>query len=91
MDRMEPAYNRASSIRYITFRVFHNAILPWPRLIPNIFTHSMRNLWDSWILNFAGGAAECDPMTLLMMNSENSLNFVDIVKSRSNKKNCKIP
>jgi hypothetical protein len=51
----------------------------------------MTNVWDRWTLNFAGGAAACDPMTLLMMRSENSLNFVDIVKSRSNKKNCKIP
>jgi hypothetical protein len=52
----------------------------------------MRNVWDSWPLNFAGGAAECDPMTLLMMmRIENSMNFFDIVKSRSNKKNCKIP
>jgi hypothetical protein len=46
----------------------------------------MRNVRDSWTLNVAGGAAACDPMTLLMMRSENSLNFVDIVKSRSNKK-----
>jgi hypothetical protein len=28
---------------------------------------------------------------LMMMRIENSMNFFDIVKSRSNKKNCKIP